>query len=294
EAAVIESEENDRAGEVVQALLADGSIQHVHARTNAWLQGEDLRVTAPDLQLFFEADLLQRAIAVVPAGSDEDRAVALSRTFRMEGDSLDAIFTDQQIERVHAVGDAHGETIDTIQSAAPAAGDVAARDTPADSVAAAEPAARVPSSDWIQGDTITGFFALAEQETSPAPVDTDPDRNTVDAVEGGEEDEEPRVELTRLLARGSAQSLYRMTPSERRDDPSAPKNLNFLVGDEIDLDLSDGELQVATVVGLRQGVYLEALTEPAPDGSDAEPLDPESAPATPDSEPTSPPTVEAR
>jgi len=73
-----------------------------------------------------------------------------------------------------------------------------------------------------------------------------------------------------MLAMGSARSLYRMQPGrdstgqvQRRADGKLP--INYLIGDTIDLAFAGGEVDVATVRGLKRGVYLD----PAPIRADS-------------------------
>src|SRR5690606_7892027 len=82
--AVIVSDDYTLAGEVIQSDLTDGSLEHVHARTRARVEGDDLFVEAPDLQLFFAADTLRRAVAVSPADLEERKqALARSESFQL-------------------------------------------------------------------------------------------------------------------------------------------------------------------------------------------------------------------
>ncbi len=295
--ALIVSDEFSLAGELVRARLVAGDLEEVRSTTNARLEGEDLEVTAPELHLFFAAELLERAIA--RGGEAEGRAHAVSRTFALVADSIDAGFVEQRIEIVHAVGSARGETIDTT-AALPTAGapGVAATDAPVTLPRTADPGFPIPelpapaepaepgdtllvtpaveeprpailASDWIVGDTITGYFGVEE-----------PAAEEVAALEPGAEPEEPETVLRRLVARGSAQSLYRVAAQGEEGD--ARRNVNFLVGDEIELELAGGELQVASVEGLQRGIYLEAVppeeSEEVGEPAEVETGDPPAAP----------------
>jgi hypothetical protein len=252
----IRSDDYELSGEVVQGRLSDGSLQELHALTDAILQGEDLRVVGHELHLYFEEEALSRAVARGNQEEDGVRARADSRTFRLEADSLDAVFVDERLDQVVAIGDARGEAIDTTSAAPPvASGDMI------------EPSPELVATDWIRGDTIVGYFvARSDTVTVDQPV-VDPER--------------PQVDLERLVARGEAQSLYRMKPEEANDPKQ--RNLNFLVGDLIELELIDGELEVARVEGLKYGVYLEAETPntPVPAAPDPSPPAPEIAPGAP-------------
>lgn len=253
--ASIESGEYDLAGEVVQARLADGVLEHVHARTDASLTSDDLDVAAPDLQIFFADELLQRAVARVPApAAGGPRAVATSRTFRLEADSIDALIPGQRIHRVVAIGSARGESIDTagvrdapVTAAADRSSDTAAAPAPPITRAAPEHPRDLIDSDWIRGDTIIGFFAAADTTATEAePGDT-------------------TVVLERIIARGSALSLYRV---ERDQDAARSRGrLNFLAGETIELTFTAGELEVASVDGLQKGLLLDpAAAAPARTG----------------------------
>ena len=263
--ATLDSEEYRLAGDEIEATLTAGAIEHVVTRTNASMAGEDLEVQGEDLQLFFSSELLQRVVAT---NSGEDKkSSAVSRTFRLDADSLDAQFVDQQLEVVYAIGDARGATIDTTSTAQP---DSASGAAPADSLELPGTAADslpaestelpgVLASDWIRGDTIIGYFEPVPEDSAAAVPRLEP-AGSVSADDA----EAPEVEIRRLVAIGSAQSLYRMTPTDP-ERATAGKDINFLVGDRIELELEVGELSVANVSGLQHGVFLEAAA-PAPPG----------------------------
>ena len=287
----IVSEEFLLAGDLVRARLIAGSIEEVRSTTNARLEGEDLEVTAPELHLFFAADLLERAVAW-SMEEDGERANAISETFALVADSIDAGFIEQRVDIVHAIGNARGETIDTL-AVEPGPFDfrlpAAEPDTIAPGEVTAPPGERpgILASDWIIGDTITGYFG--PEDVALAAADTAGVAEV--AAEG-----EPEIVLHRLLARGSAQSLYRMTP--QGESVSSRPNVNFLVGEEIELELSRGELQVASVEGLQRGLYLEVLPEETgPEADEDDPVEEDAGvpvpPGIPVGEPPTPPIAGA-
>ncbi len=241
--AVITSEGRELKGEDVLIRLVENEIEYLHARTRAQLSSEELRVTGHDVQLFFVGEDLQRAVAVGTTSEDPVvRATAASPTFELVADSLDADFVAQRLHEVRAVGDARGTTIDTttveIATLAPTdTAALAAADTGVDPVAAAF------ANDWIRGDTITGYFAPAEAEPQSSEL----------VVAG--DDTDMAVDLERIVAIGGAQSVYRI--EGENDPPGVRSNLNFLVGERIELEMADGELRVASVEGLQYGIYLE-------------------------------------
>lgn len=263
--AAIRSREYDLGGEVIQAQTADGALEHVHARTAASLSGDDLNVTAPDLQLFFAEELLQRAVArgdrarsdEEGVGPDGERAVATSRTFRLEADSIDALIPGQQVEQVVAIGSARGESIDTLgdreSPVRPADDDEALEigdpeqrgDSAAVRLAVGDP---LTERDWIRGDTIIGYFSAPEPDTAAAPGDT-------------------AVVLERIIARGSALSLYRV--EKEGAQPGERRGINFLAGNVIALRFAAGELELAEVDGLSKGVFLDPAVPARPPGEAA-------------------------
>ncbi len=252
------SERFSLGGEVIQAVLADGALEHVQARTRASLQGDELTVEAPELQMFFANELLQRAVAR-GAAEDSVRPVAVARSFRLEADSIDALTPGQKLDRVIAIGAARGEAIDTTgadSAAVPAeAGGLAVADSSAalaDSVARPDPTAlaalALVDRDWIRGDTLIGYFEAPNSAALAA------DTAAADTA----------VALKRIVAQGSAQSLYRVQPQDTAAAGAQRqrRGVNYLAGESIELTFAAGELDVAQVTGLRRGVYLDPAAGP--------------------------------
>ncbi|HEX2093874.1 MAG TPA: OstA-like protein [Longimicrobiaceae bacterium] len=261
----IRGERFDLSGETVDATLPANRLDRVVARRNAELVSEKLRVDGPEIHLFFNDDLLQRMVSRRdPApGSDAERPLVTATGLRMEADSLEAILPQQQLERVVAIGGAVGETVDTTGQSRPS--DPRARIARGERPAAGTTLVR--DRDWVMGDTITGFFAPAD--TARAPARTAANRTTARDTTRSPEEE---VELKRLVARGSARSFYRV--QEEGKPASARPALNYLVGQEIEITLEDGEVDVAYVKGLQRGVYLDpdapAASPPAVRGTGTE------------------------
>jgi lipopolysaccharide export system protein LptA len=232
-------EQYELSADYIESHLAQGAIDRVLARGSSRLVQEKLRITGPQLQMFFARDSLQRLVS----GNSPDakgRSVALARGFRMEADSLEALTPGQRVRQVTAIGKAAGQSWDTLQVSGPTPQDAAGQP---DTVAGLSLGQR----DLLFGDTIIGYFrsdsALAASRPAGAPADTSRD-----------------AELERLLALGSARSLYRLAPS--RDSAQLARSdgrrgINYLIGDTIDLAFAEGEVDVATVRGLKRGVYLE-------------------------------------
>lgn len=239
----------DLTGDFIQSQLTDGALTEVLSRGRARLTEERIRVTGPQIRMFFERDSLARLVsghAEREAGGD-GRSMALASGFRMEADSLEALTPGQRVRQVSAIGAARGEAWDTARVAGPA---------PA---AAADSALGLAlgERDLIFGDTILGFFrdapgdsAVAADSAAPPPPPREGD-----------------AELERVLAMGNARSLYRLTPSSADStgppDPDARRGINYVIGDTIELRMAAGEVETATVRGLKRGVYLDPA-QPGP------------------------------
>ena len=229
-------ESYELTGDYIQSDLTEGAVEEVLSRGNARLVESRLRVTGPQLRLFFARDSLQRLVSGQLPGTANDstavkgRSVALARGFRMEADSLEALTPGQRIRRVVAVGTAEGQSWDTTRVAGPDPADPAAPDTVG--------AIPLGEQDLIFADTITGFFKEDSVGAAPAaPADSAGRAAPRDSTE---------AELERMLATGNARSLYRMTPSrEERADSTLKRGINYVIADTIDLSFAEGEVDIA-------------------------------------------------
>jgi lipopolysaccharide export system protein LptA len=265
----------DLAGDFIQSQMADGALTEVLARGRARLTEERMRVTGPQIRMFFERDSLTRLVSghAERETGGMGRSVALARGFRMEADSLEALTPGQRVRQVAAIGAARGEAWDTTRVAGPAPADTTAPDS-ALGLALGE-------RDLIFGDTILGFFRDAPGD-SAAPADSAaPGDSAAAPAPPGEGD----AELERVLAMGNARSLYRLTPSRADSagppDPDARRGINYVIGDTIELRMAAGEVETATVRGLKRGVYLDPAQPGAADPAPAEGPGEEPPPALP-------------
>ncbi|HEU0300323.1 MAG TPA: LptA/OstA family protein, partial [Longimicrobium sp.] len=145
-------ESYELTGDYIESDLAEGELEKVLARGQARLVEERLRVTGPQLQLFFAKDTLQRLVSGHMPGGDsvQARSVALGRGLRIEADSLEAITPQQRIRQVIAIGTAEGQSWDTLRVQGPAPADTAAGDT--------LPTLGLEEQDLIFADTLIGYF----------------------------------------------------------------------------------------------------------------------------------------
>ena len=197
----------------------DGS--QITARNDAALAGREIDLTAPEIRVLMRDGALDRIVAMMerpaapgepaladgepaladgePTGGEGDasptepgdsaaalppaRPRAVAETFELEGDSIDVQAPGEVLDRVVAVGGARGESL--------ARDSLNTEDTP-----------EIARSDWVAGDTITAIFTPAASPGTPPEAGAGP---VADEAEGG-------YQLDRLVARGEAASLYRMSP----------------------------------------------------------------------------------
>jgi lipopolysaccharide export system protein LptA len=298
--AVMRGEQNTLRGQFIRAQLEDDELKEVQARDRAVLESEDLTVTAADLQLFFQDGGIERTIATMGEDQAGEQSVALSPTFRLVADSIDALAPGQQLQQVTAIGRARGESVDTTQAGAP--GLVAAGGGPPPLVTPRPPAsdadddslvddadlddadpdvgpalalspASLIASDWISGDTVIAIFlprdtvAGTEPDADAPPLadaNPDPDSSSVPAENGRDS-----VALERIIARGSARSLYRVDANEERSNGGTARRsgINFVSASEITVVMRDGQMDSTVVSGDAVGLYLDPDPDAGPGGA---------------------------
>ncbi len=262
-AAHVETEEYRLEGERIDALLVGDTLRDVLSEQRARLVAEDLTVRGQNIRIGFVDGQPDRVEAWDPAlrrvtGDDEDgevtppagaqRAIALSRDFQIRADSIDARSEAGRIREVRAIGRAYGE-----------------READSLSVNLPDALAR----DWIQGDTIVGYFLHPEAETvvpiDLADGDVPPRTNGSEAVavaSGSRASEDAVLDRIEVVGGTSdALSLYRTEASDGGSDPS----LNFMRARRITLFMTEGEVTRVEADGPIDGLYLDPTgTRPAP------------------------------
>ncbi|NIP60773.1 MAG: hypothetical protein GWM90_33430 [Gemmatimonadetes bacterium] len=209
-----------------------------------------------------------------PEPETTPRARAFAEEFHLRADSIDARADSSGIREVRAVGRAYGER-------------------GADSIAVALPGA--VSRDWIQGDTIIGYFTRAPEPDS-VPATPEADRLAVEPSEPAVEPAAPvaparppgdeaagpvdvvgdsaEVVLEKIVVIGGggpALSLYRMAAEQA----GAPPSVNFMKAGRIILFMERGDVARVEAEGPIEGLYLDSSgrepggsgpTEPAGEG----------------------------
>jgi lipopolysaccharide export system protein LptA len=227
-------------GDHIDAHMLGDALREVLSTGNARLVGDDLTVGGQNIRIGFIDGEPERVEAWTPPPPASDngappatgarRALAISRDFRLRADSIDARSVEGRLREVQAVGRAYGEReADTLSVRLP---DAIAR-------------------DWIQGDTIIGYFT----DQDPTAVDT----AVVEAGEvaaAGAESPASDLVLERVEVIGGdsdALSLYRTEAPGGGTSPA----VNFMRAKRITLFMSDGEVSRVEADGPIEGLYLD-------------------------------------
>lgn len=251
--------------------IPQDEIREIEARHESVLESDDFQLLAPTILLFLKEGELEQLLAVrdpvldslpeevLAARTPNEKAEALgfpffprqphaySEEFMLWGDSVEVQAPGNALERVKAMGRARGESL---------AGDsLNTQDTP--------PLIR---RDWLEGDTIIAIFASAESPAEAGPArEAPPEIPPPPALERAEPEEEAadssRYKLERLIAQGSARSLYRMSPSDssQADQEESRQAIHYVVGDEITILMAAGEVDRMEVKGATRGIHLEPM-----------------------------------
>lgn len=236
-------------GEEIVAYLVNDQIRTVTADRLARVVSEELTVESEQIRIGFVDGRLDRLEAWNPRPDSVPRALADAQDFRLRADSIDARADSLGIQEVRAVGRAYGE-----------------RDADSSRVRVAESISR----DWIQGDTILGYFGRRpvvprsdtlppirirpgrpDDTTAARPFEEPPPRGAV--REGAADSVETVLERIVVIGgSGAALSLYRMPA----DEPGQPPSINFLKAAKITLHMEDGDVTRVDADGPLDGVYL--------------------------------------
>ncbi len=249
--AFVENDDYRLEGDRIIAFLEGEGLREVLSEGSARVRSEELNVRAARVRIGFSDGQVERLEAWNPAADPPaPRARADARDFHLRADSIDVLADSVGVRELRAVGRSYGER------------GVA---SPAASGESVPPTAL--TRDWIQGDTILGFFARA--------VAISPDGTAVGEVEGAAETEaeESEVVLERIEVVGGtapALSLYRQE-SEGESRPT----INFMKARRIILFMEQGDVARVEAEGPLEGVYLDpggqpAGGDPAPGGTGIE------------------------
>jgi hypothetical protein len=250
--------------------IPQDDIREIEARNESILEGEDLQLLAPTIRMYLTDGELERLDAVrdpvldsVPQETldqrpPNQRAVelgfpqfplrphAFAQDFLLQGDSVEVEAPANVLKQVKAMGAARGESM---------AGDsLNTEETP--------PLIR---RDWLEGDTIFAVFSPVDDSQEPedpaavSPEARQPPAPTRTDVPEAQSDSS-RYRLDRLIAQGSARSLYRLSPSD--STLAGEENrlaIHYVIGDEITILMTEGEVDRMEVKGSTRGIHLEPV-----------------------------------
>jgi lipopolysaccharide export system protein LptA len=262
--------QTDLAADAIRLEIPQDEVREAVATGEAVLDGKDLRLLAPIVNLFFTEGRLERLVALrdavadsiasemgeeaegeellrgalpqaaIELGLDEfpRRPYALAQDFILEGDSMEVLAPEEVLNEVWAIGNARGESTAQDSLAAPDTQPLIAR-------------------DWLEGDTIVAFFGEGRDSLSAAdePV-REIDRKPVDPDEA-----QADYRLERLVARVGARSMYRMAASDSTVVAEGGRfAIHYVTGDEITILLNEeGEADRMEVIGQTRGIHLEPI-----------------------------------
>ena len=244
EAARVQAESVLLTGDTIVAVqdTAAGVLRNVEARGHAHLDSDEVDIDAPAVRTFFDDGVIQRLVALGRGGAPGaavEQAYAYSEQFNLTADSIDARMPAQRLEEVVAIGKAYGERLAPDDSTRI----LVQPETAADSALAA-----ILAHDWVRGDTVRAFFAVAGDTAAAARTDA----ATADSTGG-------RV-LERIVALGApARSANRMVNQDRPDQPAG---ISYLTASRIVVVLADGQIEDVEAEGDVKGVYLQPPEPP--------------------------------
>lgn len=245
-------------GRRIDASLSENELRSVFSERDARAISDDMTVEAERIRIAIVDGRLDRMEAWNPKPDSVPRALADARDFRLRADSIDARADSLGLEVVRAIGNALG-----------------VRD-PDTTAQGPEPVVR----DWIQGDTIIGFFSRPGRVGAPAdtgaltdtavavalepspteggvrpPVSID---DTAGAASPGGRGPNARDSAETVLERvivfggpGPALALYRAT-----EDGGQRASINFIEARTITLHMTNGNVTRVEADGPLEGLYL--------------------------------------
>jgi lipopolysaccharide export system protein LptA len=206
------------AGDSIVTKFVDGDLDQVHALGNAHATGEDLDLRATEILIDIGPEDVEHAWAF-----GDGRSLGATGSFVIAGDSIDFAFAGGEIDSVTSVGEARAFQLNEERD-------------PDEELT--EPETTITAgADWLDGDRIRGWFEASSEAVDP---------------------ESPRPQMRRLLALGSARSLF---SGVRDSTATARRSRSYLLGSSIDILFVDGEPDMV-VADQAIGIFLEPSSSP--------------------------------
>ena len=214
---VVRGEGFELTGDSVLARFADDELREVRSFGHASASGQDFELQSDLVTAEIKGGEVERLWAF-----GEGRSIAASGSFQLAGDSIEFSLTAGRIDSIASVGTA--ASVETTPYVGGVSLVEAAKDLD-------------PGSNWLTGDTIRAFFAVAPADSLLPPSEVDPTPE-------------------RIVALGSARSFYAsVRDSTRSESPSR----NYLLGNRIEVLFLDGEPS-EVIAKDAIGIYLEPST----------------------------------
>ncbi len=235
---LVEAEDVSLEGDTILVLLDEGSVEEIQAWPSGAADGRDMFVAARMLRVFVSGEEVERLVAwpgtnPPPIDSMPPGPWARAETadYILVGDSIDVERPLGILERVIAVGRARSEATE-----------------------AADPLDPLLGTDWMDGDTIVGFFGLGDSLGEHS--------SGSDSAPSSEE----TTELLRLVALGSARALYHAVDEKAAGEATGGRpGINYVLGNVVTIWFKDSKVVEVEVIGPGTGVYLEPIP-PATNG----------------------------
>jgi hypothetical protein len=225
----VKGETYDLEGGTITMASPDEATNEIEALRDARLASDDILLTSARIVVFMRDDALERLVATEmsfegeapPDSLEAGRPEASVEGFVLTADSLEVTASAQTVDRVFAAGTARSVS------------------TTRDSLNV-ELLPEIARSDWLEGDTVIVTFA----PTQP----------------GAESGQEMTVETITALV--GARSLYRLEPSDSTSpsEGAIAPAVHYVVGNQITIVMSDGQIEGMQVAGQTQGVHFEPLS----------------------------------
>lgn len=210
-------------------MKAQAESNEIHAVREARLTGDDLLLTAAQIFVFLRDNNLERLVAIPGSRGGPGPVTDSTEAARPRAIVQDFVLTADSLEVTSR---------DNAVQRVFAAGSARSVSTSGDSLNTPSMPA-VATTDWLEGDTVVVSFRAPDADSGDLEVD-------------------------RIVARVRARSLYRLAASDTAARPGTdPPAVHYVVGNEISIEMGEGEVRTMQVVGQTRGVHLEPLRKPA-------------------------------
>jgi lipopolysaccharide export system protein LptA len=258
----------DLSATTIRLDIPQDEIRTVLAREEALLDGEDLWLLAPLISLALTDGKVDRLVAFQPPPPEDSTALEEERPRRRVPQELMELGLDRFPTRPHAVAQdyllradsievlAPDEVLDEVWAMGSARGESLARDS-----LNTEETPPLIERDWLEGDTIVAIFVPQDDSSAVQSEGVETVQVVAPPSAGGEAPaDSARYRLDRLVARVGARSLYRLAATDSAvAEEEGRLAIHYVIGDEITILMSEGEVDRMEVTGTTRGIHLEPV-----------------------------------